>query len=83
MKCFRSSFDQNCGHSFPGSATIAQNRVDIAEQLGIAGLAMQEGFISGLFEAPDYSQVDAFYLESHQLDLIGKGMDEGDWKSGF
>ena len=33
-------------------ASIAQNKVDIAEELGISGLAMQEGFISGLLEAP-------------------------------
>ncbi len=33
-------------------ASIAQNKVDIAEELGITGLAMQEGFISNLFEGP-------------------------------
>ena len=32
--------------------SIAQNKVDIAEELGIPGLAVQEGFISGLFEVP-------------------------------
>ncbi len=32
------------------SATIAQNKVDIAEELGIPGLHMEEGFIKRLFE---------------------------------
>ena len=33
-------------------ASIAQNKVDIAEELGISGLTMQEGFITGLLESP-------------------------------
>ena len=32
--------------------TIAQNKVDIAEDMGIAGLAVQEGFLSELFKGP-------------------------------
>jgi hypothetical protein len=32
--------------------TIAQNKVNMAAELGIPGLAMQEGFISGLLGAP-------------------------------
>ncbi|MCK4747788.1 MAG: hypothetical protein KAT15_12150, partial [Bacteroidales bacterium] len=33
-------------------ASIAQNKVDMAAELGISGLAMQEGFMAGLLEAP-------------------------------
>jgi len=32
--------------------SIAQNKADIAEELGIAGLILKEGFLSGLIEAP-------------------------------
>ena len=32
------------------SLTVAQNKVDIAEELGILGLQMKEGFINQLFE---------------------------------
>ncbi len=32
--------------------TIAQNKVDIAEDMGIAGLSLQEGFLSELFKSP-------------------------------
>ena len=35
-----------------GNSTILQNKVDIAEELGVPGLWMEEGFIDGLLAAP-------------------------------
>ncbi len=37
--------------------TILQNKVDLAEDMGITGLIMQEGFINSLFSAP-YRELD-------------------------
>jgi len=34
------------------SASIAQSRADIAEDMGVSGLSMQEGFMNGLITAP-------------------------------
>jgi len=45
------------------NATILQNKVDIAEELGIPGLWMEEGFLDGLLAAP-YQDLNAPTMES-------------------
>jgi len=50
-------------------ASIAQNKVDIAEELGITGLTMQEGFVSGLFEAPYRIFTYLAYWHIHIINL--------------
>jgi len=46
--------------------TIAQNKVDIAEELGLPGLAMEEGFLAGLLGAPyeEFEQLSPAAVES-------------------
>jgi len=44
--------------------TILQSKVDIAEDMGIPGLLMQEGFINGLF-SETYNVMD----QPNQIDL--------------
>lgn len=64
--------------------TIAQSKVDIAEDMGIPGLSMQEGFLDGLLkesyislEQPSFQQLEESLKSSNVLAIIDPDSETG------
>ena len=64
--------------------TIMQSKVDVAEDMGIPGLIMQEGFLSGLLSAPydlldqpGKEQLESALSDGNVLALVDPGSETG------
>lgn len=71
------------------SSSIAQSKVDIAEDMGVSGLSMQEGFMNGLItesftslDQPSVSQIEQSLQKGNVLVLVDPDSEAGKKLSG-